>query len=44
VDELPGIRGAQGVGFGNIIIYEGDWLNRALTTDDPIVAFTTLHK
>lgn len=26
---------------GQIIIYEGDYINRALTANDPIVAFTT---
>ena len=41
VDKLPALDGAIGAGNGQIIIYEGDYLNRALTVADPIVAYSS---
>lgn len=42
VDRLPALLGAEGVGNGQIIIYEGDYLaGRSLTPLDPIVAYST---
>lgn len=42
VDKLPSLLGAEGVGNGQIIIYEGDYLGgRLLAPTDPIVAYST---